>query len=249
MSKEVLSPARTYLVENNLGLVHHVLHRNMHIHTDYYLYEDCYQEGCLGLTYAAIRFDPTLGFEFTTYACMLMRGQILRFLRDFNNEHKYSRTAVSFAHKVVAYSKEHNVTLAEAMKELKVPFRMQSQVVEYLTNKEHSSFDEVVYENKDGHELTLGSMLADPDSTNFILQLTEEEQFRYIESIIPEITSKFTSETARFVYIDYITELMYESDYSYNYTQMELAKKYKISQAQVSRIIKKGNEHLKEYLL
>lgn len=44
-------------------------------------YDDLYQEGCLGLLAAFERFDPSLGFEFITYASHFVKGYMREFYR------------------------------------------------------------------------------------------------------------------------------------------------------------------------
>jgi RNA polymerase sporulation-specific sigma factor len=46
-------------------------------------FDDLFNTGCIGLIKAIDRFDPNLGFKFTTYAVALIRGEIHRYLRDF----------------------------------------------------------------------------------------------------------------------------------------------------------------------
>lgn len=67
------------LLEENAGLVWSVVRRYMGRGTDP---EDLYQLGCLGFLKAAQGFDPTLGFQFSTYAVPKIAGEIRRFLRD-----------------------------------------------------------------------------------------------------------------------------------------------------------------------
>ena len=45
-------------------------------------YEDVYQVECLGLIYAADRFDPDRGVKFASYATPTIVGEVRRFFRD-----------------------------------------------------------------------------------------------------------------------------------------------------------------------
>ena len=45
-------------------------------------YDDLFQAGCIGLIKAADRFDPTLGYKFSTYAVPLILGEMRRLFRD-----------------------------------------------------------------------------------------------------------------------------------------------------------------------
>lgn len=247
--KEVLPPSKQNLVIDNLKLVHYILRNKLHLNSNYYLYEDCYQEGCLGLTYAAIRYNPDLGYEFSTYAGNMIRCYIIKFIRDYRNEHRYSRSVVSLSQKCISYvNMNDDRTINDAFKELKIPLKYQFQIIEYIDNIENLSFEDTIfYSKKDGDSLLLKDTISDPDSDNFYKSLEEEDYLMFIESIIPKIISDF-SETGRYIYIDYITEKMYSIGDDNYYSQRSLANKYKVSQATVSRIIQKGNKNLKELI-
>lgn len=70
---------RDRAVNENIGLVHAcaIKFRGKGIE-----YDDLYQAGCEGLIKAADRFDPTLGFRFSTYAVPVIIGEIKRMFRD-----------------------------------------------------------------------------------------------------------------------------------------------------------------------
>lgn len=71
--------AREVLIENNLGLVHHIVKRFMGRGYDP---EDLFQIGVIGLMKAIDKFDLRLDVRFSTYAVPMITGEIKRFLRD-----------------------------------------------------------------------------------------------------------------------------------------------------------------------
>ena len=71
--------ARDTLVEENLGLVRHVVKRFL---SWGYEPEELFQVGCIGLMKAIDKFDTTYQVQFSTYAVPLIQGEIRRFLRD-----------------------------------------------------------------------------------------------------------------------------------------------------------------------
>ena len=71
--------ARQSLIENNMGLVFHVVKR---FAGKGYEYEDLCQIGTIGLIKAVDRFDISQGVCFSTYAVPMIMGEIKRFLRD-----------------------------------------------------------------------------------------------------------------------------------------------------------------------
>ena len=73
--------ARKELVERNLRLVVHVA-KKYRAATPGLPFEDLVQEGNLGLIHAATKFDPELGYRFSTYATYWIRQSITRALMN-----------------------------------------------------------------------------------------------------------------------------------------------------------------------
>ncbi|MDE7246352.1 MAG: sigma-70 family RNA polymerase sigma factor, partial [Lachnospiraceae bacterium] len=80
--------AREVLIEENLGLVRHIVKR--FVGRGYDL-EDLFQIGCIGLIKAIDKFDLQFQVRFSTYAVPMIQGEIKRFLRD-DGMVKVSRT-------------------------------------------------------------------------------------------------------------------------------------------------------------
>lgn len=79
IAREGDNDACTRLVEENAGLIWSIVKRYYGRGADP---DDLYQLGCLGLLKAVRGFDPTLGYQFSTYAVPKIAGEIRRFLRD-----------------------------------------------------------------------------------------------------------------------------------------------------------------------
>ena len=71
--------ARDVLIQENLGLVRHIVKRFVGRGYDM---EDLFQIGTIGLIKAIDKFDMEYGVQFSTYAVPLIMGEIKRFLRD-----------------------------------------------------------------------------------------------------------------------------------------------------------------------
>ena len=71
--------ARDTLIQENMGLVHHVVRRFMGRGAEA---EDLTQIGAIGLMKAIERFDLSYEVRFSTYAVPMIAGEIRRFLRD-----------------------------------------------------------------------------------------------------------------------------------------------------------------------
>ena len=76
--------ARDSIVQENMGLVYMVAKRFTDRGTDR---EELVQRGAIGLIKAVDKFDPAMGFSFSTYAVPMIMGEIRRFLRDDNMIH------------------------------------------------------------------------------------------------------------------------------------------------------------------
>ena len=88
--------AREVLIENNLGLVHHIVKRFLGRGYDP---EDLFQIGVIGLMKAIDKSDLKLEVRFSTYAVPMITGEIKRFLRD-DGMIKVSRSLKEMAVKV-----------------------------------------------------------------------------------------------------------------------------------------------------
>ncbi|MGA5196544.1 sigma-70 family RNA polymerase sigma factor [Streptomyces exfoliatus] len=71
--------ARNCLIVHNQGLAHSAAQRHGGQGLDY---EDMFQQGAIGLMKAAVRFDPAMGYKFSTYATWWIRQSISRAIAD-----------------------------------------------------------------------------------------------------------------------------------------------------------------------
>jgi len=70
---------RNRLVENYLYMVELLARKYINKGVDY---DDLYQVGSMALVFAVERFDPSKGFEFTSFATPTIIGEIKRYFRD-----------------------------------------------------------------------------------------------------------------------------------------------------------------------
>lgn len=71
-----LTDEQAEMTQANLGLISFVIDRNKHLVTELYDYGDAWQDGYFGLARAVQLFDPTRGFQFSTYATDRIRQAI-----------------------------------------------------------------------------------------------------------------------------------------------------------------------------
>lgn len=73
------SISKNKLIKVNIGLVNKAVSKFSFSGFDR---DDLFQLGCIGLLKAIERFNPSLGFMFSSYAVPMIEGEIKRFMRD-----------------------------------------------------------------------------------------------------------------------------------------------------------------------
>ena len=96
--------------EENVGLVRALVPRFLGRGFEY---DDLFQAGCIGLMKAVERFDPALGYRFSTYAVPLILGEMRRLFRD-GGAVKVSRSLKELSLKAVHTAEEIEKKTGEA---------------------------------------------------------------------------------------------------------------------------------------
>lgn len=211
---------REVLIEQNLGLVHHIVKRFLNRG---YEAEDLFQIGVIGLIKAIDKFDTSFEVKFSTYAVPLIAGEIKRFLRD-DGMVKVSRTLKENGSKV-KYAKERltvrlnrEPTLSEVSEE--AGLSSEEVILAMEANVQVESIYQSVYQS-DGNEIYMVDQLADK---------RKDEQENMLNHLVLKQMLESLSKTEQ-----RIITLRYYQDK----TQTEVAKLLGISQVQVSRMEKK----------
>lgn len=227
-----LPEERKPLVEDNIQLVHYILHNYIKpLSMDY---EDCFQEGCYGLVKAAIGFDESLGYKFSTYAVPQIIGYVKRYLRDKKPMIKYSRSMMDLYTKI-AVLKSQGKDDDEIIKELNIGSSMYFDI---LNIPNCASLDEVLGDEDSSFTL-LDAVGVDFTSTTIGEAFAEYMLEAALEKVVINLSDKYKA-----IYEEYIYCLYYGEKLNQEY----LADKYGIIQAQVSRIIKKLNKVYRQVL-
>ena len=218
-AKEGDKSAKEQLVNNNLGLVHHIVKRftGRGVET-----EDLFQIGSIGLLKAIDKFDMKFGVQFSTYAVPMIQGEIRRFMRDDGmikvsrsikeNSFKISKAVNEY---VQAYGTEPTVSVLCERTGLE-----QEDIVLAL---EASAEVESIYKttgNGEENERFLVDRLAGE---------TKEE-----EKIVNKVLLRQLLDTLNGTDKELLTLRYFEDK-----TQVQVAEKLGISQVQVSRMEKK----------
>ena len=225
---ETLSAEREHLVTDNLNLVHYTLHKYFHINPGHNEYEDLFQEGCIGLIKAAIRFDESRGFQFSTYASHMISGQIRRYKRDKSNLVRIPRDRYNLLMKVIQMTTE-GMSVSDIEEMTGYSARAIQKCLQFKTMatldkniSEDSAKDTPMYE-------VIEDSRNDLEETLSIDNITES---------INKVLESLNQEMYKNIWEEYIWALYYGEKLNQQY----FANKYGISQAQVSRILRKCKE-------
>ena len=193
--------------------------------------DDLFQIGCIGLIKAIDNFDLSHEVKFSTYAVPMILGEVKRYLRD-NNSLRIARSIKDTAYRALRKKEELTKKLgkeptikmiAEAidLSEYEVTSAIESM-------KDTLSMFEPIY-NDGGDTIYLVDQL--PDKTQ---QFYPFELRIALKDGLAKLKDK-----EKYIIIE---------RYIYGKTQMELANEIGISQAQISRLEKKGLDNLKKLL-
>ena len=219
---------REVQIEQNLGLVHHIVKRFLNRGYDT---EDLFQIGVIGLIKAIDNFDSSLNVKFSTYAVPMIIGEIRRFLRD-NNSIRVSRSLKDTAYKAI-YAKENLIkqnmkepTINEIAAEIGIAKEDVVYALDAIQNP-MSLFEPIFTDG--GDTLYVMDQISDKKNKeeNWVEHLSLSEAMKKLGKREHEIIS------LRF----------FEGK-----TQMEVADLIGISQAQVSRLEKNALRVMRNYL-
>lgn len=214
---------------SNTGLIHYILQKQLHVpvtHTDY---EDLYQQGVIGLILAIDRFDESRGCAFATFATHYIRGVIQQYKRDFSLPIHCPRPVKDAIFKV---SKGTSDGLS--LEEIEATTGLShSEIHDALCVLEIGSLQKIVAD-----ELSLGDMV--PSKGAYEEFLSKEN----IDFCIKTVADGIKNPNFRSMWLDFV-ENAREGEII---RQQVLGDKHGMTQAHVSRTLKKYNEQLKELL-
>ena len=216
--------SREVLIEQNLGLVHHIVKRFLNRG---YEAEDLFQIGVIGLIKAIDKFDTGYEVKFSTYAVPLITGEIKRFIRD-DGLVKVSRTLkengsrVKYARERLLKSLGREPTLEEVA--IEAALTTEEVILAMEAGARVESIYQSVYQS-DGNEIYLVDQLADEKRLDRLL-------VKQLLKSLPEMERTLIT-------------LRYFRDK----TQTEVAGLLGISQVQVSRMEKKILLGLRERMI
>ena len=216
--KEGNKSARERLISGNLRLVLSIVHRFTGRGETL---EDLFQVGCIGLIKSIDHFDISQNVKFSTYAVPMIIGEIRRYLRD-NNAVRVSRSMRDTAYRAMQIKeqltneKNKEPTIEEIASEMGIP--KENVVLSLESIVEPMSLDEPLFSDNQGDVVYLMDQVGD-----------KNDDFNWLEEIcIKQALNSLNERDKNILSIRFIQ----------GKTQIEVAHKIGISQAQVSRLEK-----------
>lgn len=218
-SQEGDKEARETLIEENMGLIHHVVRRFLGRGVEA---EDLFQIGAIGLVKAVDRFDLTFGVRFSTYAVPMIAGEIKRFLRD-DSMIKVSRSLKELASK------------AARLREQLFMERGEEPGVEELAQKLGTDPEELVQAMDSSSEVeSLQKVVCQGDGEGLSLMDRvdygkDEQETLLRRMLLEQLLASLEPRERRLIVLRFFADK----------TQSQVAEELGMSQVQVSRLEKK----------
>ncbi|MGO0122880.1 SigB/SigF/SigG family RNA polymerase sigma factor [Desulfothermobacter acidiphilus] len=218
--------AQEQLVKANLGLVGKVVKRFAGRSQEE---EDLFQIGCIGLIKAINRFDLQRGTCFSTYAVATIVGEIRRFLRD-DGLIKVSRTLKEQARRVWKARYEFREAMGREPSVLEIAQVLGLKVEEVIMALESGAVPVFLQETLAG---------GDEDSWRLEDCIAGDREEKWLERLsLQESLARLPSREREVIWWRFFAGL----------TQEEVARRLRLSQAQVSRLEKNALQRLREEL-
>ena len=212
------------LVSENTGLIWSIVNR---FKNRGYEVEDLYQIGAIGLIKAIKKFDKSYGVKLSTYAVPYIIGEIKVFLRD-DGMIKVSRSLKELNYKIkILENKYENqnkkITIEEIEKELKV--EKEDIILAQNLSNNIESINESGFENSEIEK-----------EERILINKNENPEKNIIERImLKDALSNLDEMEREIIILRYFKEN----------TQTEVARRYGMSQEQITRIERKILEKMK----
>lgn len=155
---------RNELIEANIKLVDFVIERYFKHHK---FNQDAKQEGRIGLLEAVERFEPSKGFQFSTYATPWIYSYIRAFLNKDSLKPKTPSHIEAGISKLRKLAIEQNCSIEDVLEQsVGVTDKMKKSIGQALKNKKQTNLVSLDLEISEG--VTFGDTLASPEQSSFL---------------------------------------------------------------------------------
>ena len=219
--------AKNKLIEGNLKLVLSILRKYQNKCDNL---DDLFQIGVVGLIKAVDNFDLSFGVKFSTYAVLMIEGEIKRYLRD-DDSIRISRSIKELSYQVVSYREEY------LSKYYKYPTN--EEVCKYFNISEYELYN--VLSSLTDTVSIFEPIFNDNGDAVYLIDQIEDKSVKDLDNLLAlrEALSKIKDREKTVIMKRYIDGL----------SQSEIASMLNISQAQVSRIENNALDSIKKLIL
>ena len=219
--------AKSILTQGNLKLVLSILKKYQNKCDNM---DDLFQIGVIGLIKSIDNFDLSFGVKFSTYAVLMIEGEIKRYIRD-NMGIRISRSTKELSYKIIRFREEYlsNHGVYPSNEEVCREFNISEYELFVILNSlnEISSIFEPIY-NENGDTIFLIDELEDKSNKDL-------DQLLALREALLKISKR--------------DRLVILKRYVDGLSQSEIAASLNISQAQVSRIESSTLDVIKKLIL
>lgn len=222
---------RNKIIESYLYMVDILIRKYLNKGVEY---DDLYQVGAMALIFAVERFDPSKGYEFSSFATPTIIGEIKKYFRDKEWSVKVPRRLKELSGKLQAYKEElsnklqRNPTILELAEYAGCSEEDVLQAMESGMAYNAFSLNQTFDESGEEGEASAFEKYAAMEESGF----DQLEYREMIEKVLNEL-----SDTNKFIFRQRFVE---------NKSQAEIAKWLGVSQMTISRAEKNIKERFKQ---
>lgn len=215
-------------LKNHFPLINFIIKKNFNRYLGNIEYNDIFQEGCLALIKANITYDENKNIQWSTYASHCIYNAIQYYI--LKNTNIFSSRHFSELLYKIRTLLEENKNEKEICKELNISEKTYKMYEKHLNNS-YMSIDQTII--KDDDNIKLSDVIEDVNSLDEFSLVEWKFILNDLEKIIKEnFNNKYY--------------LIFQEYFINGKKQNEIAIMFNTSQAQISKVIKKIKNKLKE---
>lgn len=119
VKQQRLTPEQCQMILDNKGLIYHIMYTRFNISQKDFNNEDIAHRAEKGLVLAALKFDASLGYKFTTFAGKCITNEIRMYFKDYNRKDK---KVISLKDIIKTSDNNDKIVIEDAIEDLSANF-------------------------------------------------------------------------------------------------------------------------------